>query len=387
MLSYLATVSAANITIAILIRQEYMINALFKYCWIIPKSVPLRIRRVMAKVYEYGGVHSGAAFSSTVWFTIYTGILMKGMTSGTMKTDPALVAIAWLLLGLLVSIIAFAIPTFRTASHNTFEVIHRFAGWTSLALFWTELFLFARLVGGTQSQTFSSILIREPAFWLLLVTTAHIIWPWLLLRKLTIRAEYLSDRAIRLHFTGYKVPPFCGIRISRSPLIEWHAFACIAAPDGGSVLISNGGDWTHDTIMNPRPYYYVRGIPVTGVLNMAQIFKKVVIVTTGSGIGPCLSYLAGVKTPGNCRLIWSAPDPLVSFGKEIYETVKTIDPKAIIIDTAVSGRPDLVKLAYQMYVASDAEAVFVISNPSLTKKIVYAMETRGVPGFGPVWDS
>jgi hypothetical protein len=59
----------------------------------------------------------------------------------------------------------------------------------------------------------------------------------------------------------------------------------------------------------------------------------------------------------------------------------------MIIDTKASGRPDMVALTYRLYVESDAEAVFVISNPKLTRKIEYGMVSRGVPAFGPARDS
>ena len=35
----------------------------------------------------------------------------------------------------------------------------------------------------------------------------------------------------------------------------------------------------------------------------------------------------------------------------------------------------------------DAEAVCVISNQKLTRKIVYGMMSRGIPAFGAIWDS
>lgn len=392
MLSNLATAAAANIMLAIAMRQQYVINAIFKTCWIIPKWAPLRIRCMVAKCYEFGGVHSGAAVSSTAWFTVFTAVLTRQVIDKRQR-DVSVLALACVLLLLLVGIVIFAMPNFRQSRHNTFEVIHRFAGWTSLLLFWVELLVFARaqnnnLPPGMSRPAYGTVLINEPAFWFLIITTCFIIWPWLLLRKLEMQPEFLSDRAVRLHFTGYKVPPFTGIAISTSPLFEWHSFACMAAPpDGGSVLISNGGDWTRETVMSPAPYYWVRGIPVTGVLNMSQAFHKVVIVTTGSGIGPVLSYLIGVKRHGSCRIIWSVPDPLLSYGKEIISTVKRIDKDALIIDTKKAGRPDLVQLAYQLYVESGAEAVFTISNPKLTAQVVYGMSARGIPGFGPVWDS
>jgi hypothetical protein len=63
------------------------------------------------------------------------------------------------------------------------------------------------------------------------------------------------------------------------------------------------------------------------------------------------------------------------------------DPDAVIINTRESGRPDMVAITYNMFHEANAEAVFCISNPKLTRKIVYAMETRGIPAYGPVWDS
>jgi NAD(P)H-flavin reductase len=180
------------------------------------------------------------------------------------------------------------------------------------------------------------------------------------------------------------------MRISDAPLKEWHSFACIPSRDGGksggSVLISNAGDWTRKTILNPRPYYWVKGVPVTGVLCMARIFKSIIIVTTGSGIGPCLGVMQDIPNT-SVRVIWSTPNPLQTYGLGITEAVKATDPQAIIWDTKKKGRPDLVRLAWDLWTEERAEAIFVISNPKLTRKVVYGMESRGVPAFGPIWDS
>ena len=47
----------------------------------------------------------------------------------------------------------------------------------------------------------------------------------------------------------------------------------------------------------------------------------------------------------------------------------------------------MVKLAYKMYKDFDAEAVCIISNERLTRKVVYGLMSRGVPTFGAIWDS
>ena len=119
---------------------------------------------------------------------------------------------------------------------------------------------------------------------------------------------------------------------------------------------------------------------------MAQIFKTVVIVTTGSGIGPCLGVMQDIPQT-SCRVVWSTPDPWVTYQEDICRAVLKVDSRAVIWDTKVKGRPDLVQLAWEIFVESQAEAVFVISNPKLTRQVVYGMESRGVPAFGPVWDS
>lgn len=388
-LAHFSTAASANIMVAILVRQDYVVNACFKLAWMVPLSAPLRVRRTLAKVYEYGGVHSGAAFCSVIWFCLLTGFLTREFVINQIR-DAGIMTFSYMLLALLVSLVVTAYPRFRFMSHNTFETVHRWAGWFSLGLFWVELVLFARIQSRHPgAERLSLILIKLPAFWFLLISSVHAILPWLRLHKLHVNAEKLSNHAIRLHFDE-PVPLFVGLRISDAPLKEWHSFACIPSRDGGrsggSVLISDAGDWTRKTIANPKPYYYVKGIPVTGVLCMARIFRRVVIVTTGSGIGPCLGVMQDIPQTF-CRVIWSTPNPYRTYGEEIIQSVHEVDPNAIIWDTRLQGRPNIVTMAYTLYKDVEAEAVFVISNPKLTRKVVYGLESRGVPTFGPIWDS
>jgi hypothetical protein len=35
----------------------------------------------------------------------------------------------------------------------------------------------------------------------------------------------------------------------------------------------------------------------------------------------------------------------------------------------------------------EAEAVFIVSRPDVVKKLVYGFEARGIPAYGPVFDS
>jgi hypothetical protein len=288
---------------------------------------------------------------------------------------------------MLFGIIVMAYPKYRFFSHNTFEYTHRFAGWTAIGIFWVDAMLIVNELRKKSGHSFGNELIQLPTFWLLFIITFHLVLPWLRLRKWNFQADQLSTHALRLNFEK-TLPPLSGLAIAESPLAEWHPFATYPkAGGGGCMIISNAGDWTKRTILAPKPQYYVKGLPKTGVLSMAFVFRRVVVVTTGSGIGPCLSFLLEPTRKTACRVLWSTPAPLKTYGPELYNQVEGCDPEAMIIDTRVSGRPDMVGLTYKLYKESGAEAVFCISNPRLTKKIVYGMESRGVPAFGPIWDS
>ncbi|RDW61385.1 hypothetical protein BP5796_11277 [Coleophoma crateriformis] len=388
LLTDVSNTAAANVMIAVLIRQDYIINTIFRIAWRMPFAAPLAIRRTLANVYEYGGIHSGAGISAVLWFSLLSGLLGKEMW-GLRIRDYRIKICTFSLLPILWIMAITAFPTVRRRMHNMFEHVHRWFGWFSLALFWWELYLLSNQIAHqTGPMSPGANLKTLPATWYLAVATVHIVLPWLRLRRLQVQPEYLSSHATRLHISE-RVKNCVVYRISESPLGEYHAFACISEKNGvgGSLIISNAGDWTRKAIDSPRKYYWTRGVPTVGVLCMAQIFRKVVIVTTGSGIGPCLGTIMGIQGRTSCRILWSASGPRRTFGDEICDDVTSVDSKAIIIDTKVEGRPDLVRLAYELYVDSGAEAVFCVSNRNLTRKVIYAMESRGIPAYGPIWDS
>jgi predicted ferric reductase len=380
---------SANLFVATAVRQEYIINIIFRTCWLIPISAPLRIRRTLAKCYEYGGVHSGAAISATMWFVLMTGNIIRSFVRREMNSVLIVITTS-LLMAILATIISFAHPRVRTALHDTFERTHRWAGWATIAIFWVEIVVLTWEIHGRPHGTaFAEVLSKQPSFWLLFLNTCHAIHPWLRLRKWTFEHEKLSSHAVKLTFSR-KIRNFSGIAISDSPLSEWHPFATFPRDDGkqgASLIISNAGDFTNDLIQETKRQYWVKGLPRHGPMSMAQIFRSVIFVTTGSGIGPCLTFLADQSRKHPVRILWSASRPVETFGENICQKVKSIDAKAVIIDTRVQGRPDLPLMAFQLYKEANAEAVFVLSNGKLTKKVKYAMESRGIPAYGPIFDS
>ena len=219
-LNHVATWATTNFLISILIRHDSIINLLFRSTWLVPWSVPLRVRRLAACVYTYGGIHSGAAVAGSLWFFAFTALLTLRLTQEEVYAVPVLVC-TWLIGTLLLIILVMSLPALRSRYHNGFELAHRFLGWSSILLLWAQIVLLAEYsayIRGTPSLT---TLAREPTFWNLALITALLVHPWSLLRKWTFYPERLSAHALRLHFK-HPVHRFSCLSISSSPLREWH---------------------------------------------------------------------------------------------------------------------------------------------------------------------
>ncbi|MEU6380391.1 hypothetical protein [Streptomyces sp. NPDC046909] len=359
----MAHAALANLALAILVRQQYVINALFRLATWPSPNWPLKIRWTLGKVYHFGGLHVGGALAGTAWFLALT----------ISTSNRTLMTVGWTLLSLLALIIATALPPFRSRHHDHFEKIHRFGGWTALALFWTHTLLSAP---GPVEVTVLS------------VVTFSVALPWLRLRKVDVRLENPSPHVVLARF-DHGETPFAGssTAVSRSPLKEWHSFANVPAPGepGFRLTISRAGDWTGAFIDDLPDRVWVKGITTAGVANIETLFKKVIYVATGSGIGPCLPHLLAAEVPS--RLVWATRDPRTTYGDALVDEILAVQPHALIWDTGRDGKPDMVRLAYAAYRDFGAEAVICISNKKLTWQVVEGLERRGIPAYGAIWDS
>ncbi|MDB0037906.1 hypothetical protein N9F08_00940 [bacterium] len=374
-----------NLFIGIIVRQQYVINFFFKVATSAPTSWPLSIRRHLGKVYHFGGIHMGGTVSGTFWFGVLIFTLTRQYLAGAPHISIALLSISICIVALLIGIVIMALPPIRAKNHDFFELSHRLGGWSSLILFWIFSFSFAaNVIGeGYLEQFFKSL-----DFWLLTTITVSIILPWLRLRKVPVDVVKPSNHAAIAKF-DYGVTPFAGssTALSLSPLKEWHSFANIPWPkaDGFRLTISRAGDWTGNFIDKDIKHVWVRGIPTAGVGNIDQLFKKVIWVATGSGIGPCLPHLLANEIPS--QLIWATRNPEKTYGKALVDEIRAVQPNAIFWNTDAYGKPDMVKLTYKAYKEFGAEAVICISNKKLTWNVVKGMESRGIPAYGAIWDS
>ena len=378
-LSALSNVVLANFAVAVLVRQQYVINFFFWIATRAPVSWPLWIRWTLGKVFHFGGLHSGSAFSGTLWYGAFVYGLIYHHNHQLPGVPSGVIGVTLTLMTLLVAIVIMALPPVRSRFHNRFEMVHRFGGWSVLVLFWLQTWQFAGSVDG---------LIRAPAFWALSLMTFSVILPWLRLKKVKINIASPSSHVALTRF-NHGVTPFAGssTSISNNPLMEWHAFANVPTPgeEGFRLTISRAGDWTGWFIDQKPDYIWVKGIPTAGVANIEVLFKKVVYIATGSGIGPCLPHLLAKEVPAS--LVWSTRSPRKTYGDELVDEILEAVPDALVWDTSSNGKPDLAKLAYEAVQASGAEAVICIANQPLTQKVVYEMEIKGIPAYGAIWDS
>jgi hypothetical protein len=382
----LSNLVLANISLAILIRQQYIINLLFWLATRAPTTWPLSLRWTLGKVYHFGGLHVGGAVVGTAWFAIFVASLTFHLINGLPGVSVGILLVTYALLTVLLLMVVMALPRIRSRYHDQFELTHRFGGWTALILFWIQTVMFANEQRG--DVALADALISTPGFWMLIILTTSIILPWLRLRKISVKIETPSSHVALARFK-YGVTPFAGssTTISRDPLVEWHAFANVPAPgeDGFRLTISRAGDWTGAFIDDTPPHVWVKGIPTAGVANIEILFRRVIYVATGSGIGPCLPHLLAQQVPA--LLVWSTRSPRKTYGDRLVDEILEVQPDAVIWDTSEHGRPDLVKLAYEAYKSFNAEAVICISNKKLTWRVVYGMESRGIPAYGAIWDS
>jgi hypothetical protein len=386
-LSALSALALVNVTAAVLIRQQTLLNILYGLAGRGSRSWPLWVRWSVSKVHHVGGIHAGCALAGTAWLCAFTGVAIVTRARHPESVTDTTLVLCCGLVALMLLVTVCATSPVRTRAHNVFEQSHRWGGWTAIAVFWALTIHLA--LRGRGDATALEAIASDWHVWVLAVLTASVAWPWVRLRRVPVTVHRPSPHCAIVHF-DYGVRPAysSAVGISLGPLREWHAFATVTAPGqtGYRLLISRAGDWTGRFIDDPPAHVWVRGVPVAAPMaRVAMLYERVVYVVTGSGIGPCLGQILANRVPG--RLVWSTRDPRSTYGDALVDEVGAAQPEAVIWDTTKHGKPDLLNLALDAYADFGAEAVFIVSNKPTTFQLVHDLERRGIPAFGPIWDS
>jgi hypothetical protein len=386
--------TAANIFVAVLIRQEDLINASFGLVAKTPVSLPLWARKTIADFHHYGGLHIGCSISALLWYFLFVFLntsffasevkVKKGEAGGWMYAD---ITTCWVFLLAIFGVCVTAHPRLRVKFHNTFEHTHRFGGWIALLVLW--------LNAGVSSHNHGSPpMYKNAAVWLLGATTFLIILPWTRMRCVLVTAEAISSREVKLTFPYKNMPYTSTARFSLNPLMEWHAFATIPSPNGLSacILVSQAGDWTKAIIQNPPSHIHLRRPAAKNFLSFAPLFSSLLLVATGAGIGPLVSLLSSPtisqmrKEGKQIRVMWCVYDPEASHWQFVQDIIRNVDPMPKVFDSR-EGRPDLEFETQYMKEVCGIEAVMVVSNARVTREIVEGIKEKGGAAYGAVFDS
>ncbi|KAL4563288.1 hypothetical protein LXL04_027328 [Taraxacum kok-saghyz] len=349
--------------------------------------VPLRLKTATTSLLQSlgGGIHSGCGVSSVAWLIYSLVLTLKDRDN----TSNAIIGVASVILALLCLCCLAAFPLIRHLHHNVFERTHRFTGWGSLILLWAFIVLTKSYEPQTKSyrKDVGSVLIKEQEFWLTLAITILIIIPWVTVRRVAVKVSAPSGHASIIKFAGGVKPGILG-RISPSPMSEWHAFGIISDGKEEHMMLAGAvGDFTKSLVSNPPSHLWVRQVHFAGLPYLVNMYNRVLVVATGSGICVFLSFLLQQGAADVC-LLWVAKGIEQNFGKEIQEWVSRHPKEKVIVhDTAVMGRPDVSEMSVVAAKKWGAEVVIVTSNPEGSRDVVNACKSKGIPAFGPIWDS
>jgi ferredoxin-NADP reductase len=347
--------SLINLLIAIAARHDAIVRGAFAL------GRPLRSYRLHQLTDHLGQLHRATAIAATVWFAI--SLAAAGAVIGVVALA-ILVAMMWTARGRV-----------RAGRHESFERVHRYGGWTALALL--------------SALVLRHGLVLEPSVVLLAAVLALVAHPWLGVRRVACEILSVTDQVVIVALPG-RASRGAFVRVSREGN-EWHAFAVATSGGEGSgrfcLVIRRAGDWTErlarDAECGRAPtHLFVRSLRGRGFMYHAQTYDRALVVATGAGIGPVLPYLLG-SAPAGFECVWVGRDHRTAMGEDLVARV--LAGGAVTLLDSSRGRPDV-----GAYVAAHAhrfEAVFVVSNEHVRDDVVAVCRRLDVPCYGPTFDS
>ena len=149
------------------------------------------------------------------------------------------------------------------------------------------------------------------------------------------------------------------------------------------------GDWTKSLIRQVEKgklpeKLWVRRVKPPGFMFSINAYSRVIVIATGAGIAPVVPHV--IENGHKLHIVWIGNNHQQTYGQEVFSLLDS-HPRCNIYDTGVHGRPDVGQLAIQAFGDFKAQAVFCVSNQTLTKNVVQACLSKGIPAYGATWDS
>ncbi|KAL6407538.1 hypothetical protein AUP68_08557 [Ilyonectria robusta] len=249
--------------------------------------------------------------------------------------------------------------------HNTFERYHRFIGWIGLGATWCFTILGNVYdIKRGEWRTDAHSLLSAQELWFAVFMTVFIAIPWVTLREVPVEVEIPSPKVAILKFERGMQQGLLG-RISRTSVLEYHAFGIISAgrKSGCHYMICGvQGDFTKGLVTDPPKTVWTRQLKFAGVGHASAMYNRGIRICTGTGIGAALSTC--IQSP-SWFFIWIGSDQEKTFGPTITGLIhKHIEPERMILwdSKKRGGRPDTVQLLRDVYTSFGAEVIFITSN-------------------------
>jgi hypothetical protein len=252
--------SVSNIFAAILVRNELILHLLYRLAvWTSTKIVHGRYY-LNSSVHYIGGVHASCATWGFLWLIVdvfqQLGNPSDPLSMAT-SSDSISIAISSVLLTLLFIIIFTAIPSVRHKFHDTFEISHRYLGWSCLGILILHQIRFQFIIALNQTYPLETLL-TNPVLLMIALMTLSVFLPW-------ISVQCFDDFTMHCPSPGVLVITVAGgadvgtfARISLDG-IEWHSFSVArtsfnkqTAESEIHLIIGAVGDWTKNLIQEVK---------------------------------------------------------------------------------------------------------------------------------------
>jgi len=377
---YAAAFSVFNILVGVLVRNELLLNVLYR----------LAIRSCCFKFYinravqTIGGAHVICSIFAVVWLCVDIGF----NSSTTLFVYPFVQGVTEaIILCMLVIMIVLALPPVRTYLHNVFEFSHRYVGWSLLALLIVHVF--TRNVPSGIGNIY-----KDPSLYMAFMLVVLVASPWFSTRLCSARIVFSTDRMVVIGLTGKPSHSGSFIRVSLNG-IEWHAFAVVKItgqdPNEFFLAIASAGNWTNSLLArvkkNEAPKrMLVRKLTCPGFMFCLRSYERVICIGTGAGIAPILPCIVEKVCP-YIFLVWVANSHEKNFGPAIWNTVQSLGPDNIYLHDTKVARPDIKRIIMDQVTRLNVQAVFIVSNDEFTVKVMNFCWSKGIPCYGATRDS
>lgn len=392
-----AIFSVSNILVAVLVRNELILHLLYRLAVWTSVKISYGKYYLNSGVHYIGGIHASCATWGFIW-TIVDVLQQLGNPSDPLSmatsSDPLSIAISSVLLVFLFIIILTAIPPLRHKFHDTFEISHRYLGWSCLGILVLHQIRFQFIIALNQGYPLETLLIN-PVLLAIALMICSVFLPWISVQCFDNFGMHCPSKGVLVITVPGSGDVGTFARISLDG-IEWHSFSVaktsFSKETGESkihLIIGAVGDWTKNLIGqvekgNLPKRLWVRRVKPPGFMFSINAYSRVVVIATGAGIAPVIPH--AIRNSHKLSIVWIGNEHEQTYGKEVWSLLDS-HPRCHIFDTGIHGRPNVEQLAIQAVRDFRAQAVFCVSNKVLTQRVVKACLEKGIPAYGATWDS